>query len=380
MKDRTGSRHMGRRERLIGRYTVGLLVSAFAAASVACGRTSEATGAPPPVDSADASTRVVDVQTIEVQPRPFTEYVTLTGDVRADREVVVAAEEAGVIRAVHVEKGARVSEGQPIAKIDDSVLRAQYQQAASEAQLAKETWERQRRLWETDSIGSEIAYLRARYGAETADASARALQARLEKTVIRAPITGTLDDRMVEVGSTVIPGAAVARIVDADPLKVRAGIPERFAGDFRVGNTATLTFDHMPGRTVQGRLTFVGTAVDDQSRTFPVEIALANSGGLLKPGMVARVQAPRRTLTDALVVPRDAVLRASEGYVVYVVRTEGGHAIVEARPVTTGPGASGQVVIETGLEPGERVVVVGQQRLANGDRVRASERAPGGNE
>lgn len=363
------------------RVTFGVVaVAALAVSAAACGGTGEANGAQPSADSAGAPSRVVDVETLELQPREFIEYVTVTGDVQADREVVVAGEETGVIRAVYVDKGARVAAGQQIAKIDDSVLRAQVEQARSEAQLAKETWERQRRLWEVDSIGSEIAYLRAKYGAETADASARSLEARLAKTVIRAPIAGMLDDRMVEIGSSVMPGTEVARIVDADPLKVRAGIPERFAGDFRSGGTAVLTFDHLPGRTVQGRLTFVGTAVDDQNRTFPVEIALSNRDGMLKPGMVAKVQAPRRTLAAALVVPRDAVLRSAEGYVVYVVADADGRSRAETRIVTTGPGAGGQVVIESGLSAGDRVVVVGQQRLANGDMVRATNRAPGGSQ
>jgi RND family efflux transporter MFP subunit len=346
--------------------------------AAACGGTNEANGAQPAEDTASAPTRVVEVETLELEPREFIEYVTVTGDVEANRNVTVAAEESGVIRALYVDKGERVAESQQIARIDDSVLRAQAEQARSEANLAQETWERQRRLWEDDSIGSEIAYLRARYGAETAEANARALEARLARTIIRAPIAGTLDDRMVEVGSTVIPGTPVAQIVDADPLEVNAGIPERFAGDFRAGGTAMLTFDHLPGQMITGRLTFVGTAVDEQSRTFPVEIALPNRDGSLKPGMVARVQAPRRTLTDALVVPRDAVVRSAEGYIVYVVEDEGGRQTARARTVITGPGAGGQVVIEDGVAPGERVVVVGQQRLANGDLVRAVDRTEKG--
>ncbi|HEX6313510.1 MAG TPA: efflux RND transporter periplasmic adaptor subunit [Gemmatimonadaceae bacterium] len=344
----------------------------------ACGPSAEANGATPgSEEEAPAPTRVIDVETLVLEPREFVEYVSVTGDVAADREVVVASEESGVIRAVFAEKGARVTAGQQIARIDDTVLAAQYAQAKAEAELAAETWERQRRLWEVDSIGSEIAYLRAKYGAETAAASARSLEARLDRTVIRAPIAGTLDDRMVEVGSTVMPGSPVARIVDADPLKVKAGIPERYAGDFRTGGTALLAFDHLPDRQLTGRLTFVGTAVDDQNRTFPVEIAIDDAGGMLKPGMVARVQAPRRTLDAALTVPRDAVLRSATGYVVYVVREEGGRSVVRSVPVTTGAGAGGRVVLDSGVQAGDRVVVVGQQRLADGDVVRPIDRTGG---
>lgn len=342
-----------------------------------CGPSAEANGATPAADTAEATTRVVDVETMVLEPRDFVELVTVTGDVRADREVVVASEESGIIREVFVDKGARVGAGQQIARIDDTVLRAQFEQARAEAQLARETWERQRRLWEEDSIGSEIAYLRAKYGAETAEANARGLEARLARTVIRAPIAGVLDDRMIEVGSTVMPGAPVARVVDADPLKVLAGIPERYAGDLRTGGRAQLAFDHVDG-VLEGRLTFVGTAMNEESRTFPIEIALSNRGGELKPGMVARVQVPRRTLEGALVVPRDAVLRSADGYVTYVIREEDGKARAAAVAVTMGPGAEGSVVLTSGVAAGDRVVVVGQQSLTEGDLVRVTERMPGG--
>lgn len=354
--------------------SLATLVLAALAGGTACTGGAEANGATPDASEETAPTRIVNVETITVKPVAFVDVVTVTGTVSADRDVTVSAEESGVVRTVYVQRGARVRQGEPLVALDDAVLRAQYEQAKAEAELAEETWLRQQRLWEQDSIGTEIAYLRARYGAETAAASARALAARLERTVVRAPIAGSVEDRMVEVGSTVMPGGAVARIVDADPVKVTAGIPERYAGDFRTGGSARLAFDHVPGRTVEGRLRFVGTAVDEQSRTFPIEVALPNADGSLKPGMVAKVEAPRRTLDGALVVPRDAVLRSATGYLVYVVTGAAGREHAEARAVTPGPGAGGRVVIESGLVSGDRVVVVGQQQLADGDAVRATER------
>jgi membrane fusion protein (multidrug efflux system) len=347
---------------------VWVALAAFGVAACGKGQASGAASEETPL------ARVVNVEVITIAPEAFTEYVTVTGTVQADRDVVVASEESGVIRAVHAEKGARLAAGQPIAQIEDAVLRAQFEQAQAEARLAAETWARQRRLWEEDSIGSELAYLQAKYRAETAAASARALEARLARTTIRAPIAGTLEDRTVEVGSTVLAGSAVARIVDADPVKVAAGIPERFAGEIRPGAEARVQFDPVGGREYTGRLRFVGAAVDEASRTFPIEVAIPNPGGVLKPGMVARVRTPRRQVGQALLVPRDAVLRSADGYIVYVVVPSGERETVEARSVVMGGGAEGRVAIEAGLEPGDRVVVVGQQQLAAGDFVQVTAR------
>lgn len=311
--------------------------------------------------------RRITVEVEALAPTPFTDYVRLTGTVEADRDVTIAAEESGVIRELYVEKGARVAAGQPIAKIDDRVLAPQAEQAAAEAALAKETWERQRRLWEEERIGTEIAYLRARYAAETADANARALAARLERTTIRAPVSGILDARFVEIGSMVAPGTPVARVVDSDPVKVVGGVPERFAGDVRRGSAVRITFDVLPGREFEGRIAFVGTAVDAQSRTFPIEVEIPNPGGDIKPGMVANISATRRAFDSVIAVPREAVVRTESGYIAYVAVEQGGRTIAEARPLQLGPAQMNRIVVESGLQAGDRLIVVGQQQVAAGD-------------
>lgn len=317
-----------------------------------------------------APTRVVNVEVLSVGTESFVDAVSLTGVVEADHDIVVSSEEGGVIRELPVSKGSRVSAGQAIAKIDDRLLRAQFDQMTAEARLAEETWKRQRKLWEQDSIGSELAYLQAKYRAETAAANARAAETRLDRTTVRAPIAGVLDDRLVEVGMTVSPGSPIARVIDADPLKVTAGVPERYAGQVRTGSTADVSFDS--GVRTEGRVAFVGTAVNVDNRTFSVEVEVSNRDGALKPGMVANVRVQRGQQQDAILVPRDAVLRGEAGYIVYVVEGADGAAVARARVVRTGPGGAGRVVIEEGLSPGDRVIVVGQQQVAAGDHVRVT--------
>jgi RND family efflux transporter MFP subunit len=316
---------------------------------------------------AGPSARVINVEVVETSLESFTDEVTLTGNVEAERDVVVSAEEGGVVREILVPKGRRVSEGEPLIRVDARVLQAQFDQMRAEAQLAEETWQRQKKLWEADSIGSEMSYLQAKYRAAMAEANARLAQTRLERATITAPIGGVLDDRMVEIGSTVAVGSPVVRIIDADPLKVTAGVPERYAGEVRTGTSAELTFES--GQRAVGRVTFVGTAVNEDNRTFEVEIRVPNPDATLKPGMVATVRLQRGVETRAILVPRDAVLRGENGYIVYVVTERDGASVAESRLVRTGAGAAGRVVLQEGVQPGEKVIVVGQQQVAAGDRV-----------
>jgi membrane fusion protein, multidrug efflux system len=349
---------------------LALVTVAAAMAAVGCGSGGVASEVSA---SEDAPTRVITVEVVTIAPSAFTDQVRLTGTVEAQRDVTVSGEESGVIRALYVRKGQPVSAGQAIAKIDDRVLQAQLDQAASEARLAAETWERHRRLWEEEQVGSEMAYLRAKYAAETASAAARGLAARLDRTVIRAPISGILDARVVEVGAMVAPGSPVARIVDLDTVKVVAGVPERFSAEIRRGASTRVVLDALGGREYEGVIEFVGAALNEQNRTFPVEIAVPNRAGDIKPGMVANVAIARQTLAEALTIPQEAVVRGEAGYIVFVAAEEGGVTVAQPRSVVLGPSQLGRVVITAGLAAGDRVIVVGQQQVAGGDRLQVIE-------
>ena len=321
-------------------------------------------------DAVAVSGRVVNVEVTRVEPNDFTDVVRLTGTVAANRDVMVSAEESGTITELLVAKGVPVSAGQPIAKIDDRLLASETDRARAQAALARELWERRKRLFEEDQVGSELAYLEARYQAEQAEAALSTLERRLERTLVTAPFGGILEDRLVEVGAMVSPGTPVARVVDLDPLKVEGGVPERYAPDIRSGTAATVTFDAVGGGPYSGTISYVGAAVNPSNRTFPVEFVLPNPGGTIKPEMVANIEIVRSVSEAAVVVPQDALVRAEDGYHVYVVSDEDGVPTVRTRSVSVGASQRNEVVITEGLDAGERLVVVGQRQVAAGDRVR----------
>ena len=326
-------------------------------------------------DTSQETARTLNVEVAEVEAQPFTHFVRVVGTVEAERDVTVAAEEGGVVESLLAEKGEVVRVREALVRIDDDVLQAQLDQAEAQAQLAEETWQRRKQLWEQDSVGTEIQYLQSKYNAETAAANARVLRERVARTAVRAPVAGVLDDRMVEVGTMVAPGAPIARILDVDTVKIVAGVPERYAPDIERGAGVLVSVDALAGREYTGRVDFVGSAVDRDNRTFEVEVVVPNPGLGIKPGMVANVEIARRTIEEALAVPRHAVLRRENGYVVYVVEQSAEGAKVAARPVTLGVSRGDYVVVTEGLESGDRVVTVGQQQIADGDLVRITNEA-----
>lgn len=317
-------------------------------------------------------TRVVNVEVEELETTAFTRVVRVTGTAEANRDVEVSAEESGVIRELPVKKGSRVRRGQVIARIDDRVLRAQVEQARAQAELARENWERRKRLFEEDKAISELDYLQARYQFEEARARLQSLEERLDRTRIRAPVEGILEERHVEVGSLVSPGSRVARVVDLDPVEISGGVPERYAPEIEPGAPATVRFDVLPDTSFSARLSFVGASIDRESRTFRVELELPNPEGRIKPEMVANVEVVRGTTEDALVVPRGALVRQQDGFVAFVAESasDGDGLVARARPVETGDSRSDRIVIRSGLEAGDVLIVVGQEQVADGDRIR----------
>ena len=346
-----------------------LLLAGIAGGVAGCGgargEPSEETG-----DAGEGYRRVVNVEVERVEARNFTNTIRLTGVALAMRDVMVSAEEAGVVRRILIDRGNPVRTGNAILRLDDAILKAQVAAAAAQAEYDAEVWESRRKLFEEDGVGSELAYHQAQHAAEQSRGTLEALQARHARTTIRAPVRGILNDRFVEVGTMVSPGTVVARVVQADTIRIMSGVPERYALHVAVGTGASVSFDVLPGETFAGSMTYVGAVVDPDARTFPVELTLPNPGGVIKPGMVAEVSATQGELADAIVAPRQALVSMENGQVVFVVEEAGGETVAAARRVEVAASQGNDVVIGSGLEPGDRLVVVGQQGLTDGDLVR----------
>ncbi len=214
----------------------------------------------------------------------------------------------------------------------------------------------------------------ARAGESASQAGVRSAQTQLGNTRVVAPFAGVVQERLMGPGELASPGMPVVRIVSGGAVKIEAGVPERYAGAIRVGAQVSVTPTANAGGARGGRVTFVGVAVNPQTRTFPVEIQVDNSDGALKPAMVVRLGITREILENVVVVPQEAVVRDERGTSVFVAEGPEGSAAAVRREVELGPTSGDNVVIRSGVRTGEAVIVSGQSGLAEGDRVRISER------
>ncbi len=268
---------MKRNERLVGVLALAL---GLAACSSQEGGEVRAEQVDAVIDTTGA--RIINVEATPIALQSFVDYIRITGEVEAMYDITVSAEESGVIERFLVEKGRRVRRGQTIAKIDDAVLSGQVQEARSVADVAEEQYQRQRRLWEEEEIGSEIAYLQLKSASEAAKARLQVLEERLSRTEIKAPVSGIYDEKFVEAGEMVATGTPVVRVIAMSQVKVVGGVPERFALSVHRGDSARITLDPLGGREFLGVIEFVGTTVDAGNRTFPIEVVLDNPENVIK--------------------------------------------------------------------------------------------------
>ncbi len=215
----------------------------------------------------------------------------------------------------------------------------------------------------------------ARAGESASQAGVRSAQTQLGNTRVVAPFAGVVQERLMGPGELASPGKPVVRIVSGGAVKIEAGVPERYAGAVRVGAQVRVTSTGGGEAGARGgRVTFVGVAVDPQTRTFPVEIQVDNGDGALKPAMVVRLAITRDILENVVVVPQDAIVRDGDTPAVYVADGPEGSVKAVRREVELGPTSGETVVIRSGVRPGEAIIVSGQSGLKEGDPVRIAER------
>jgi membrane fusion protein (multidrug efflux system) len=341
----------------------------------------------PAPDTAEAvETTATPVEVVRVERATFRDVIELTGTVDAPDDATLSAETAGTITAL-APLGTTVRRGAAVAQVNPTMSRASVAQAeaaleAAEAQaeLAEDQYRRQEPLLQ-DSIISAAEFeavrtQRASARASVAQAEAALAQARqqLAYTRVTAPFTGTVEERLVERGEQVVPGMPVVRLVSTATVDIEAGVPERYANDIQRGTPVRIQPTAYGLPEMSGSVTFVGSAINPQSRTFPIEISIDNRDGTLKPAMVTKLFVTRSVLDDVLAVPLAAIVRDERGASVFVaVPSEGDRYVAERREIETGPASDGRVVVTDGIEAGDRVVVAGQTQIADGDVLRLSQ-------
>lgn len=308
--------------------------------------------------------RATNVQVQVLESTAIDDTLELTGRLFAWSDVDVSAETSGIIEWEDVERGQVIAEGDELFRIDTTNYRRDFAQAESRFQLAKDELDRFTKLRER-GIASPQDIDRAQNEHAVARADLAAAEVQLKRSVIYAPIGGTIDLLHHDKGEFVDVGNPLLRIVQTDPVSVGIPVPERDLGYFKLGDVVELSIDALPKRRFSGPIFRIATSADVATRTFGVEVYLENKEGLLRPGMTVRAHLVRQQFEDAIAVPVFAVL-AMETQRFAVVAEDG---FARFRPIQTGRIVGDQVHVISGLAVGDKLIVSGQREIRDGEPV-----------
>jgi membrane fusion protein (multidrug efflux system) len=317
----------------------------------------------------------VPVEVAATQRAEMAALYSGTAPVESDRKAFVMPKVQGEIRQVLADEGQHVRAGQVLARLDGDKLRLEV--ALNEATMRKLERDYNRNLeLQQQGLISAVSLDNLKYELEAAKANWELARLQLSYCDIRSPIEGTVTQRLdvVKVGNTVTPVGGVIEsgesslfvVEDLDTLQLRVNVPERELSKLSVGQPAQLSFDAVPGKTFEGRISLISPYVSAETATFAVRIRVTTNEGLLRPGMFARVAIIYERKPDALQIPRTALLDGDGPPKVFVVKD--GKAA--ERAVKLGLSNGAWIEVTEGLKDGEQVVVVGQGAVKTGTAVR----------
>lgn len=325
---------------------------------------------PPPVNVSSA--------TATVNSRiPFLDS---TGSVVAVQEVVVTSEVAGPVQSINFKSGQDIKAGELLVKLDTSVDQAELKGLIASGKLAEANFKRDKQLIARKAVSS-LDYETSVAGLRNAEANIESQKATINKKSIRAPFSGKLGIRKINLGEYLQAGTPIVSLQALDNVYVDFHLPEHNFSQVKIGQTALIKVAAWPEREFSGVVTAIDARISEATRNFTVQASIENPDHALLPGMFSEVKLITGQPRELVTVPEQAVERKLYGTSVFVISestsespdSEGQKAetvlTVDRRYVQTGLSIGGYIEITSGLKNGEQVVVAGQLKLQNGSRV-----------
>ena len=324
------------------------------------------------IKTLDSTQNTPLITTLTAKEEVFNHVLELQGNVTTKNLLVITPEFSGILTNVYVTEGQNVTKGQVLARIDDGGLSQQLAQLKIQANLAKTTFERQQRLWD-QKIGSEIQYLQAKSSYESQQEAINQLQQQINKTTVRAPFNGTIDDVITEKGSVVGAGQTpLMQIVNLDNMYIETDVPESYVSDVTKGKDVNVEFPVL-GKSLDTKIRQAGDVINPANRTFKVEIGVPNKDKNIKPNLTARLKINDYTNEKAILVPQSIISENADGeQYVYVVKDkkENGEGVVNKIIIKTGKTQGDVIEVLEGIQNGAELILEGARSVKDGQTVK----------
>ena len=312
------------------------------------------------------------ITTITTSEQKFNHFIELQGNVKTKQNVLVYPEMPGILNKVYVKEGQKVKKDQILATIDDGGLSQQLLLLKSNEQLAKTTFERQKRLWD-QKIGSEIQYLQAKTSYDSQKNATKQLKKQLGKFTIRAPFSGIIDDVFKEKGTVVAPGpgAELFRIINLSDMYVETDVPESYISSIKKNKMVEVNFPIL-GRSYDSSIRQVGNFINPSNRTFRIEVGIPNLDGEIKPNLTAKLRLNDYSNSNAILIPQSIISENAKGQqFIYVVKDnkEKNQVYAERLVIETGKTSGDFIEVTKNLDADVEIILEGARSVNNGQVV-----------
>jgi membrane fusion protein, multidrug efflux system len=342
--------------------STALLLACLAAGQlfVGCKKKPGAAGGPP------GGMPAMQVVAVEAKARPVVETLSLIGNIAANEIVELKAETEGIVREILFDEGKPVEKGQLLIQLDDTKFASVVAEAESNFKLSTANFERAKVLFK-DRMISPQEYDQASATFDQNHATLELKKRQLKDARIVAPFAGITGARNVSPGQVIAKDTVLTMLVDLDPVKVEVNVPERYLQQLSIGQSLEFSVAAFPGKKFKGEVYFVSPQIDQNLRTALVKARIPNADNKLRGGMFASLDLALQVRDSAIVIPEPAIMATGDNFSVFVVN---GENKAELRPVQVGIRLAGKAEIAKGLNPGDKVIVEGVQKIGPGSTVK----------
>ena len=323
------------------------------------------------------------VTTIVAQEEEWPATLSAIGTMAAVQGVTVSADLPGTVDRIAFESGRSVREGDILAQLDTRQERAQLAAIEAQRDLAQLNYNRMKGLL-SDRVISQAEFDRAAAEQKQTDAQVGEINATIQRKTIRAPFSGILGIRQVNLGQYLAAGDPLVPLQSLHPIYVNFNVPQQEIRQIKVGHRIQLAANDVSGAEFTGRVTAIDSLVDQTTRNIQVQATLANPEGKLRPGMFVQTELSLGSSRSVITLPASAISYASFGDSVFVVtdlKGQNGQTYrgVRQQFVKLGGTRGDQIAIASGVKPGEEIVTSGVFKLRNGAAVVVNNKVQPGN-
>ena len=310
------------------------------------------------------------VSTSRIIKQDFNHYVELQGDVKSEKIISIYPEFSGIINEIFVKSGESVDKGQILATIDDGGLKQQLSQLQITYNLAKTTYERQERLWD-QKIGSEIQYLESKSMFEAQSKAIEQLTKQLNKTIIKAPFSGIIDNVIVKKGEVVYPGRSnLMLLVNMQEMYVESKVPENYINSITKGKDVVIEAP-MLNIALKSKIRLVANYINPLNRTYRIEAEIPKNNYKIKPNLNVKLKVNDYTSEDAILIMLNHInIDSNNDEYVYKIINKDGKNYALKTIIETGKNNGNFIEVLKGLTENDEIVSEGARKITNNSEVK----------